>query len=188
MTHGDYIQCTALHQHCYQLHAQYYKQQTLSLPSTSLSQLPPMLPFPVHKPFRNNVKSSFQCSTWAQQICLPLILHHQGCYDHDCPPPWTKGANARSITEAKGNARQSMQFGPFTNTLPNPNIYTPHDPTVPSNICLLQPIHQQYTRSNNPFAWRTTPQMTTVIALLTTSQYKPATKIMASCSVLSSNN
>jgi hypothetical protein len=46
-----------------------------------------------------------------------------------------------------------------TCTVAPPSTCTPtqmpttlHDPTMPSSICLLQPVHQQHTQNNNPFA------------------------------------
>ncbi len=55
-----------------------------------------MLLLLTHKPFINCMKYSFECSARAQQICLPKILHHQGCYGHDCPPRWNWGCQSQA--------------------------------------------------------------------------------------------
>jgi hypothetical protein len=57
---------------------------------------------------------------------------------------------------------------------------TSHDPTAPTNIGLLQPVHQQHTWSNNLFAILEDNALgtTTTKALQMTSQYKPATAPM----------
>ncbi len=41
---------------------------------------------------------------------------------------------------------------PPTTSTPTRMPTTLHDPTAPASTQLLQPVHQQHTQSNNPFA------------------------------------
>jgi hypothetical protein len=62
----------------------------------------------------------------------------------------SKGANAWPIT--KGDTRQCTHYSSPPTSTPTWMPTSSRDPTAPTNICLLQPVHQGYTESNNRHA------------------------------------